>query len=146
MSGLMTAFAGSGSLITSITVTAANGFNNTNFYYGWSDFGFTTPPPARQYVPDGAIGSATGNKSISGVPIVGVYSQSVTNNSTATAYIVAVTGDYTATPGLISTIVINGTTVSGTKTVQTFNGYTYFNFAVTSGATLLTATSTVVIS
>lgn len=147
MSGLMTAFAGAGPFITSITVTSANGSNNTMFYYGWSDFGFTSPPAARQYVPDGAIGSGTGFKSIGGTTVVGVYSQSLTNNATATAYIVAVVGDVTATPGIISTVVINGTTVSGgTKTFQTFNGYTYFSFAVTSGSTVLTATSTVIIS
>ena len=136
-----------GTSVSSITVTSASGINGSYFYYGWSDYGFASPPPTRQYVPDSAIGSATGNKGISGASIVGIYSNSTTAAGIATAYIVAVGGDYTATPGIISTVVINGTTVSGgTKTVQTFNGYTYFSFAVSSSATVLTATSTVVVS
>lgn len=148
MSGLMTAFAGAGGSTAIINVTSATGINNTiYFYYGWSDSGFTAPPPTRQLVPDTAIGSATGSKIINGVSIIGVYSTSTTGTGTATSYIVAVAGNQTGNPGLISTVVINGTTVSGgAKTVDTYNSCTYFSFAVTSGPTVLTATSTVVIS
>jgi hypothetical protein len=128
MSGIMTAMLGAGGIeIVNLTVTVNTGTNSngttTQTFWGWSRVGVPTGNTNGLYYPNSVpsnlnIGSVSPTSpTIDGNLIVGAYSIGVSSSSIATYYAVIVEGDVSATPGLVSSMTVDGTPVVGTKTV-----------------------------
>lgn len=144
MAGMMTAFVGSGGILTiSITAaTASNGGTPTYYFYGYN--GVAATISNRQYIPLVAMGAITGSPTFNGAAINGVYSSSVVNTSTATSYIIVLDGNRSL--GFVTGLVINGTAITPLSTGRNYdavNNQTALYFDVTGAGTLFTATSTV---
>jgi len=143
MAGMMTAFVGSGGILTiSITAaTASNGGTPTYYFYGWNSYPGSLP--YRQFIPLATMGSAVGTPIYyKGVNVLGVYSSSVAGTGTATSYLIVLDGNQSL--GFVSGLIINGTAITPLSSNLTYDGTaTVLYFNVTSAATLFTASSTV---
>jgi len=127
MSGIMMALVGSGGVsVVNSTVTVNTGTNSngttTQTFWGYSIVGVPTGNTNGLYYPNSVpsnlpVGSISPALTIDGSDVLGVYSIGVSSSSIATYYAVILDGDVSATPGLVSSLTVDGTLVVGTKTV-----------------------------
>jgi hypothetical protein len=134
----------SGSNQTTVSFTAASTTNGIYFYYGWSAYS-NGAIGARQYIPGSTMGSVTGSPFFKNVQVVGIYSNSTSNSSTATRYCVLLDG-IGNTAGFVTGVIINGTPFTPTSGFydDTIDATAYY-FDVGVSSTVITASSTAVI-
>jgi hypothetical protein len=112
---------GTFTVIVGLGTNATGGGTQTNWAYGWSIVGYTPgsgPVFNTQFIDNTQcpVGSATAP--VLGVTVLGIYSAGGSSGN-ASYYVILTDGDTTVTaPNFATTLVVDGTTVSGGSTVR----------------------------